>query len=174
LVDDLRIPDFMLDDKQQGLQFQFQDLPFGSGKTGHDCQLFIQVPVVRESGYYDRNIMPTLLLLSGLAISCLVRNFATDVASIQAMLTIAFVEIGIRLSIDSRLPSVGYPVKLQTLMTHCFWMLCALIFHSNVIFFLLKELHWDMYTTNCIDAVAAVVATLFIIRIAYVYYYCQR
>jgi hypothetical protein len=172
IVDHLRIPDFNFDEKE-GLQFHFQDLPFGTGKTGHDCQLLVQVPVVRESGYYDRNVMPTLLLLSFLAISCLVRNFVVDVTSIQAMLTIAFVEVGIRLSIDSRLPSVGYPVKLQTLMTECFWMLCTLIFQSNVVFFLLKQCNWNIMITNIVDIFAAVSATVFTLRIAYRYYYIR-
>ena len=39
------------------------------------------------------------------------RNFAGSAASTELVLSIAFVEFGIRLSIESRLPSAGHQIK---------------------------------------------------------------
>jgi hypothetical protein len=184
LVDHVRIPDFLHD---KTLQFAFVDVPVGSHASMYsnsigrnfsskkhtlpDRQLLVKVLVTRESAHYDRSIMPTLLLLNGLAVTSLIRNFDSATASTEIMLSIAFVEIGIRLSIDSHLPSVGYPIKMQRIMNQCFWMLCALVLESNLVFFLFHKRHWSMATIDRIDAVVGGVALLGTARIGYNYYY---
>ena len=167
IVDHVSIPDFSIESR--GLSFDFLPLPFGT--TGDfDDQLHVKLPVCRESGHYDKSIMPTLLLLNFLAITCLVRNFASATASTETMLSIAFVQVGIRLSIDSRLPSVGYQIKMQRTMNQCFWMLCGLVLESNIVFFLVSKLDWRISTTNWIDLVTALCAFPLAAYTGYSYY----
>lgn len=113
IVDHCTIPDFVYNPNE--LFFSFVPLYFGSGKhlTERDRYLEVQLPVYRSSGHYDRSIMPILALLNIVAITCLPRNFDSATASTETMLAIAFVQVGIRLTIDSRLPSVGYQIKIQ-------------------------------------------------------------
>lgn len=164
VVDHVSVPDFLHD--KDGLQFEFVPLSFGSG----DKCLHVKLNVVRDSGQYDKNIMPTLSLLNVVAISSITRNFASATASTEIMLGIAFVEIGIRLSIDSRLPSVGYQIKMQSILNQCFWMLCLLVLESNVVFFLVKKRGWKIAETDLVDLVAAVLALVYTIYITWYYY----
>ena len=85
------------------------------GGRGGELDVFLQVslPVFRQSGHYDKSILPVLVMLNIIAISCLARNFNSASASAELMLGIAFVQVGIRLTLDSRLPSVGYQIKMQ-------------------------------------------------------------
>mmetsp|Transcript_52973 Transcript_52973/g.158568 ORF Transcript_52973/g.158568 Transcript_52973/m.158568 type:complete len:245 (+) Transcript_52973:993-1727(+) len=163
-VDHVSVPDFLHD--KDGLQFEFVPLSFGSG----DKCLHVKLTVVRDSGQYDKNIMPTLALLNIVAVSCITRNFASATASTEIMLGIAFVEIGIRLSIDSRLPSVGYQIKMQRTLNQCFWMLCVLVLESNVVFFLVKKRGWEIEETDYVDLLAAIGALSFTVHITWSYY----
>lgn len=77
------------------------------------------------------------------------------------MLSIAFVQVGIRLTLDSRLPSVGYTIKMQKVMNCCFWLLSALVLESNIVFFLVTKMGWETSATDRIDLAAAFVALLY-------------
>jgi len=117
IVEYCTIPDFTYEPNE--LSFAFVPLLFGSGKrlTERDRYLQVELPVYRSSGHYDRSIMPILALLNIVAITCLPRNFDSATASTETMLSIAFVQVGIRLTIDSRLPSVGYQIKFQKVIS---------------------------------------------------------
>ena len=190
VVDHVTIPDFTYD--PNGLSFEFIPLTFGASTTTthhsttdhqyhhhhlhlhhhHQPDKYLQVtlPVVRLSGHYDYSIMPMLALLNLVAVTCIPRNFASATASTETMLSIAFVQVGIRLTIDSRLPSVGYEIKMQRVLNQCFWLLCALVVESNVVFFLVTKLDWQVARTDVYDFWAGVLALLYTAYILVSYY----
>ena len=118
VVDHCHVPDYGFD--PDGLDFQFRPLMHGSSSSGrrrkdqHQRDVYLQVtlPVHRQSGYYDKSILPMLVTLNIIAITCLTRNFASATAATEIMLSIAFVQVGIRLTLDNRLPHVGYQIKM--------------------------------------------------------------
>jgi hypothetical protein len=168
VVDHVAVPDFSHDEK--GLRFEFVPLKFGTQLTG-DVFLQVSLPVIRQSGHYDKSIMPLLAMLNIVAITCLPRNFDSATASTETILSIAFVQVGIRLVIDSRLPSVGYQIKMQRILNRCFWLLCFLVLESNVVFTLVTKLGWSILTTNWIDLVAAGISFMFTVHILVLYYW---
>ncbi|KAL7545839.1 hypothetical protein ACHAWF_009188 [Thalassiosira exigua] len=129
VVDHCHVPDFGFD--RDDLRFEFAPLNYGragassrSSPTarnkhgGRDAFLQVTLPVRRQSCYYDASVLPTLVVLNVIAITCLTRNFASATAATEIMLSIAFVQVGIRLTLDSRLPSVGYPIKVSFRTMH--------------------------------------------------------
>jgi len=177
VVDHVTIPDFNFDAKD--LSFTFPPLEYGARNntrkaTKKDQYLQVQLPVYRVSGHYDRSIMPILALLNVVAITCIPRNFSSATASTETLLSIAFVQVGIRLTIDSRLPSVSYPIKMQKILNHAFWMICALALESNVVFFLVIKRGWEIATTDVIDGISAIVALVYTGYILVLYYGGRR
>lgn len=173
VVDHVTIPDFTYD--PDGLLFEFSPLHFGARRQqaeerSSDNFLQVTLPVVRLSGHYDNSIMPMMALLNVVAVTCIPRNFSSSTASTETMLSIAFVQVGIRLSIDSRLPSVGYQIKMQRVMNQCFWLLCALVLESNIVFFLVTKRAWEVTTTDTYDFWTAIIALLYTVYIMVSYY----
>mmetsp|Transcript_8775 Transcript_8775/g.12780 ORF Transcript_8775/g.12780 Transcript_8775/m.12780 type:complete len:513 (-) Transcript_8775:8-1546(-) len=172
VLDHVYIPDFIYD--RNLLSFEFAPLTFGSDKLtvreGKDQYLQVSLPVQRVSTYYDQSVMPILALLNIVAISCLPRNFASATASTETILSIAFVQVGMRLTIDSRLPNVAYQIKIQKVLNRCFWLLCALAFETNVVFFLVKKKGWKIDTTDYIDLCSAILSLIYTFYILCIYY----
>jgi hypothetical protein len=170
VVDHATIPDFTFN--RNDLDFAFVPLSFGTGRNVHEQDIYLKVtlPVFRLATLYDRSIMPILALLNIVAISCIPRNFDSATASTETMLSIAFVQVGIRLTIDSRLPSVGYEIKMQKVLNQCFWLLCGLVLESNFTFFLVNKRGWQISDTDPFDAAAAVIALFYTTYILVIYY----
>lgn len=175
VVDHCHVPDFGFDPAD--LHFRFLPLTYGGWKKSdiggqQDRDVFLQVtlPVHRQSGHYDTSILPILVMLNIIAISCLIRNFGSASASTEIMLSIAFVQVGIRLTLDSRLPCVGYQIKMQRVMNCCFWLLCGLVIESNVAFFLVKKIGWEIDSTNRIDLATTLVALAYNVYIIAIYF----
>ncbi|KAL7530287.1 hypothetical protein ACHAXR_003405 [Thalassiosira sp. AJA248-18] len=195
VIDHCRVPDFCFDPSD--LRFQFIPLMFGGGGGGgggvgkkveekspstslthptwenNNRDVFLQVtlPVYRHSGHYDSSILPMLVMLNIIAITCLTRNFASATAATEIMLSIAFVQVGIRLTLDSRLPSVGYQIKMQKVMNCCFWLLSGLVLESNTVFFLVKKRGWEIADTDMIDLMTAGVALVYNVYIIVIYFH---
>lgn len=177
VIDHVSVPDFTCD--HDALQFEFVPLRFGlnhepsspTKRRDHDTYLQVTLPVRRQSAHYDTSIMPILAMLNIVAITCLPRNFSSATASTETILSIAFVQVGIRLTVDSRLPSVGYQIKMQTVLNMCFWLLCFLVLESNVVFVLVTKLGWQISTTDRIDIVAGTISFLYTIHILLFYYW---
>jgi len=171
VVEHCHIPDFGFDPSD--LCFRFLPLSYGGRKVAdaeRDVYLEVMLPCHRQSGHYDSSIFPMLFMLNVIAISCLTRNFGSASAATEIMLSIAFVQVGIRLTLDSRLPSVGYQIKMQKVMNGCFWLLCGLVLESNIVFFLVKKRGWEVATTDKIDLASGCVALVYNIYIALVYF----
>ena len=85
-----------------------------------------------------------------------------------------FLQVGIRLTLDNRLPSVGYQIKMQYVMNCCFWLLCGLVLESNVVFFLVRKRGWDEDITDRFDLAAACVALVYNAYIIMTYFRGKR
>mmetsp|Transcript_8095 Transcript_8095/g.11765 ORF Transcript_8095/g.11765 Transcript_8095/m.11765 type:complete len:450 (-) Transcript_8095:428-1777(-) len=153
-VDNLRIPEFMFDNAK-GLRFSFCPLKHGpGGRTNSDLCLEVKLRIYRESHYYDYNIMPLLGLLNLVAISTLFLEPQNFFQRALLILNIAFVEIGIRMTTDQRLPHASYQIKLQKILNEYFVGLLCLVLEGNLVY----VLHQNGFTTHVryCDLVAAV------------------
>lgn len=81
VVDHCHVPDFAFD--KTSLLFEFIPLMYGGWNySTKDRDVFLQVtlPVRRQSQHYDTSILPMLIMLNIIAITCLTRNFASAVS----------------------------------------------------------------------------------------------
>jgi hypothetical protein len=156
LVEHAFIPGFTFN-KTNGLVFEFVDHEVGSLEQ-RDQSLQVKLTVFRDSGHYDRNIMPLMGMLNIVAITCVPRHFAPNTGSIEQLLGIAFVEIGFRLVIDNQLPSVGYQIKMQRIMNECFWLLMCLAIECNICYILVEFRGWPRHSVVWIDLVVGIIA----------------
>mmetsp|Transcript_26857 Transcript_26857/g.41125 ORF Transcript_26857/g.41125 Transcript_26857/m.41125 type:complete len:433 (-) Transcript_26857:1201-2499(-) len=168
LVDQVSIPGFHY--KKDSLSFRFIPTRFGSVNQRADTCLEVKLTVFRDSGHYDKNIMPLMILLNIVAITCLPRHFSPNTGSTELMLSIAFVEIGFRLFIDGRLPSVGYQIKMQQILNRCFWLLMLLAIESNMVYILVTFFKWKREPTIWIDVFAGALALAYTIYM-FIWYY---
>jgi hypothetical protein len=156
-VDHMSIPEFMFN-KEQGLQFGLVPLNFGpGGRASSDTCLSVKLRVLRESGYYDNNIIPLLALLNLVAISTLALEPVDFFQRALLTLNIAFVEIGIRMTTDSHLPNVSYQIKMQKILNEYFCGLLFLVLEGNLVY----EMHRAGSTrTIYIDGIAAILTLM--------------
>ena len=70
------------------------------------------------------------------------------------ILAISFVEIGIRMTVDSRLPVVGYQIKMQWVLNNFFFGLLFLVLESSIAYLLQQHGHINKAIT--VDRFAAV------------------
>ncbi|KAG7367727.1 hypothetical protein IV203_030398 [Nitzschia inconspicua] len=92
-----------------------------------DYILRVSVTALRESGYYDQNIVPLVALLNVVAVSVLTFQDSDLFHRALITLNIAFVEMSIRMTADSHLPSVGYQIRLQRILNEWFVILMMLL-----------------------------------------------
>jgi hypothetical protein len=140
IVDHVKIPEFSFDPKHDFV-FEIAPLVYGpldetttaTTTSSHDECLQIRLRVRRHSGYYDKNIIPLLALLNVVGISTLTLEPLEFGSRGEIILGIAFVAIGIRLSVDSKLPNVGYQIKLQRILNRFFYTLLFMHIESSLI-----------------------------------------
>eukprot|EP00978_Attheya_sp_CCMP212_P016031 scaffold41696_cov53-Attheya_sp.AAC.2 len=170
MVDHVKVPSFTYD-KAKGLDFHFVPLGYGAGSTGDDelC-LEVKLKVYRESSYYDANIMPILVILDVVAVSFLWLDAEAFFQRGLLLLNIAFLEIGIRMTVDSYLPSVGYQIKMQTILNTFFYRLLCLTLESAGVYYLVTRNDWTNEEANRLDSVSAVAALLLTCVTLSVYY----
>jgi hypothetical protein len=154
VVDQVHIPGFHYN-RREGLQFAFVPLEYGPGgghiETSETC-LEVTLPVWRNSSYYDRNIMPLLGMLHLVAITITALEAENFFERALLTLNIAFVEIGMRMTADSKLPTASYQIKMQRILNEYFFGLLFLVLESMLVY----ELHNAGYRfTNTIDWMAA-------------------
>ena len=157
VVDHVKVPGFSCNKKK--LQFDVVPMDFG-GETEDmlpDQCLQVKLRVSRDSSYYDRNIIPLLATLNVVAISTIALTASKFGARGEMQLAISFVEIGIRMTLDSRLPIVGYQIKMQRVLNNCFYGLCFLTLESSCNY-LLFEYHPEY--TNDVDKITAALSLL--------------
>jgi len=168
LVDHVAVPGFRISDR--GLEFELAPIEHGNmsvstprvGVPGwnpkHDQEFCVRtkIRVKRNSSYYDRNIMPLLDILNLVSISILVSLDANNFFQRGLLcLNIAFVEVGLRTSLDARLPTVGYEIKMQKLLNSFFFSILYIVLESAAMKVLIENHHWPVERTRIIDRVVA-------------------
>ena len=175
LVDHVRVPGFQI--SERGLEFELAPLDYGKssnmrksvavGGSGNildaiknqqdqDFCVKAKIRVKRNSAYYDRNIMPLLDILNLVSISILVSMDANNFFQRGLMcLNIAFVEVGLRTSLDARLPTVGYEIKMQKLLNSYFFSILYIVLESAALKVLLENHDWPIRLTRIIDHMVA-------------------
>jgi hypothetical protein len=162
IVDQARLPGFDYN-KERGLEFQFCSLGHGTFDTpgaeaSHDMYLKVSLNVLRESGYYDNNIVPLLALMNVVAVSVL--TFEDTEFFYRALITlnIAFVEMGIRMTTDTHLPSVGYEIRLQRILNEFFVVLMMLVLEAMFVYVLRTYYNFSEGVTHVVDWIMAFLA----------------
>ena len=158
LLVDKQIPEFHYD--KDGLQFNLVKLEHGSAlQTTKDQDFYLQVSlrVERNSGYFDKNIMPLLSTLNLVSISILSLDADNFFQRALLSLNIAFVEVGIRMSLDAFLPSVGYQIKMQRILNFFFYSILAIVMESSILKFVLENNVVTISFTRWVDAMMAIV-----------------
>mmetsp|Transcript_14686 Transcript_14686/g.21692 ORF Transcript_14686/g.21692 Transcript_14686/m.21692 type:complete len:471 (-) Transcript_14686:382-1794(-) len=174
LVDHVKIPNFN-HDSQNALNFQFVPLGFGSSKEddSDEC-LEVKVHIYRESNYFDWNIMPMLATLDVVATALLLLDATSFFQRALLFLNITFVEIGIRMQLDSKLPNVGYQIKMQTILNNSFFRLLGLELESSMVYYLTHIRGWSVEHADIIDMIAASISLVHAIFMLHVYYKDKR
>jgi hypothetical protein len=171
LVDVVSIPEFSLcrkgTDDSGGLNFDFVPLQHGgAGGTGtkpfikevQDNYLQVHFNVQRDSSYYDKNIMPLLVVLNLVAVSITAGMEPQDFFE-RGLLTlnICFVQIGQRMSLDAKLPSVSYQIKMQRILNEYFLLLLFLVLEGMLVYVMNDHGH-SRTTLKVIDYLTSIFA----------------
>ena len=82
------------------------------------------------------------------------------------ILATAFVEIGIRMTVDSRLPVVGYQIKMQWVLNNFFFGLLFLVGESSIAY-LLNEYGYE--AVGLVDQCAALAEFLHMLFVLFIY-----
>lgn len=158
LVDHVKIPEFTA---KSELNFELSELKHGSYEPTsmikeQDFYLKVKLKVKRNSGYYDKNIMPLLSVLNLVSISILTLDADNYFQRTLMSLNIAFVEVGLRMALDNHLPSVGYQIKLQRILNFYFYSILSIALESSVLKFLIENGISSVGHTRKIDCVWAI------------------
>ena len=177
IVDHVKIPEFGFDKRGNDLVFEVVPLMYGPNSEDADepdeC-LQIGLHVRRDSGYYDNNIVPLLAMLNIVGVSTLTLDPSEFGSRGEIILAIAFVSIGIRLTVDSKLPNVGYQIKMQRILNRFFYTLLFLHLESSLVYYLCERQGWNPFVTNMINTLTMMFATLYTAFLLCEYYFMGR
>lgn len=156
----------------QDVQFDFVQLPLAARAISlslSDTCLQVTLKIQRESSYYDKNIVPLMTALNIAA--CFLLAMEPNMYGYRGdmFVSVAFVQIGARFTVDSRLPSIGDQIKMQVVMNHYFFGLMFLILSSFIVY----VLQLNQKPSGWIDVGAAVCELLHVTAILR-YYHRQR
>ncbi|KAL9190015.1 hypothetical protein ACHAXT_007226 [Thalassiosira profunda] len=177
IVDQARLPGFSFN-KDRGLDFQFCPLDHGAfdshaEKSREEC-LKVSLNVLRESGYYDHNIVPLLALMNIVAVSVL--TFKDSEFFYRALITlnIAFVAMGMRMTLDGHLPSVGYEIRIQRLLNEYFVVLMGLVLEAMFVYVLNVDFGVPSRVTKHLDWFTGILAVAHNVLTVWRYYGSKR
>lgn len=174
IVDQATIPGFR-HNRNRGLDFEFCCLEHGifdqhaHGESA-DRYLRVSLKILRESGYYDNNIVPILALMNVVAISVLTFDDTEFFYRGLITLNIAFVQMGMRMTTDNHLPMVDYEIRLQRILNEFFVVLMILVLEAMVVYVLTTYYNASPSWTKALDWIMGVVAVLHNIRLTMQYY----
>ncbi|KAG7349487.1 hypothetical protein IV203_012084 [Nitzschia inconspicua] len=168
IVNHVKVPGF--NHGKRDLEFEFLPLQFDAERDpmALDECLQVKLRVRRESSYFDRNIIPLLACLNTVAVSTLALRAKEFGARGEMILATSFVEIGIRMTVDSRLPVVGYQIKMQFVLNNFFFGLVFLVLESSLVYLL--EDGGYIHSAVLYDRMAAIAEVLHMIATLYIYY----
>lgn len=140
-----------------------------------DCCLEVSLRVARDSGYYDQNIMPLIVLLNIVAIVIPISMESSYFFQRGLLLlNITFVQIGIRMNVDKHLPSVGYQIKMQRIMNQFFFSLLFLVLESSLVYVLYDRHGWAVEVTDKIDMVVSGISLTHILATCCGFYWDKK
>ena len=106
-----------------------------------------------DKGYYDKNIMPLLSVLNLVSISILTLDADCYFQWGLMSLNIAFIEVGLRMSLDSHLPSVCCQIKLQWILNFFFYSILSIVLESCILRFPIENGICLVESTRKIDLI---------------------
>ena len=162
VVDHVRVPGFSCN--KNDLRFNVLPMEIG-GETEDmlpDLCLQVSLRVRRDSSYYDRNIIPLLAALNLVAISTIALTADKFGARGEMQLAISFVEMGVRMTLDSRLPIVGYQITMQQVLNGFFYGLLFLTLESSGNYLLFQNLP---EVTIVVDGATAILSFLHLLLV---------
>ena len=175
VVDHVQVPEFSFDHTRD-LSFEIIPLKYGpetgdEDTTSNDDEcLQVKLHVRRDSGYYDNNILPLLVMLNLSGIATLTLDPLEFGNRGETLLAIAFVSIGLRLSVDSKLPNVAYTIKMQNILNSFFYTLLVLHMESSLVYYLIKRRDWTLAQTNWINNGTMVLSLLYTVALCAHYF----
>jgi hypothetical protein len=143
------------------------------GETS-DQYLKVSLNILRESGYYDNNIVPILALMNVVAISVLTFDDTEFFYRALITLNIAFVQMGMRMTADNHLPMVEYEIRLQRILNEFFVVLMMLVLEANLVYVLTTYHDVPRRGTKALDWITGTLAILHNIRLTFRYYNSKR
>ena len=87
------------------------------------------------------------------------------------MLNKSFTEIGMRMTVDSKLPRVGYQIKMQRILNWFFISLLFVVMESSALYFAITRYNFSIKSADKIDLVLAIFLFLYTLFIFISYYY---
>ena len=169
VVDHVQVPEFTFD-KTRDLSFAIMPLKYGPVAGDGDECLQVTLHVRRDSGYYDNNIMPLLVMLNLSGVATLTLDPLEFGNRGEILLAIAFVSIGLRLSVDSKLPNVAYTIKMQKILNRFFYTLLILHMESSLVYYLIKRRGWPLAHTARINTGTMILALLYTLALCVNYF----
>jgi uncharacterized membrane protein len=115
-----------------------------------------------------------LALLNVVAVSVLVLKDTEFFQRGLITLNIAFVEMGIRMTTDAHLPSVGYEIRLQRVLNEFFVVLMFLVLEASGVYALRSYYHVSSNWTLLVDILTAVLALAHNVYTVVNYYQSKR
>lgn len=178
IIDQARLPGFIYN-KERGLDFQFRKLDHGifdqyRPGDSRDDYLKVSLNVLRTSGYYDKNITPLLAMLNIVAVSVLTFEDTQFFHRGLITLNIAYVEMNIRMTADSHLPSVGYQIRLQSVLNEFFIVLMVLVLEAMGVYVLRTYYDYSPHFTWNVDWITGILAVSHTIYTVDSYYRAKR
>jgi len=173
LVNLLRVPGFVYN---RGLE-----VGMIQANEGAASEIFVvaKLTIARESGFYDTNIVPLLCMLTVAAVCTLSLGPKFFPARGIMLLSIAFLQIGLRMTMEPRLPDVGYEINIQQVMREFLMTILIMVIESGLVFYLsngglsfISEINQDkvLLYGRIIDLVTAIFVILRIVLLAGFYY----
>jgi len=150
VVDHVQVPEFSFDHTKD-LSFEIIPLKYGPDEMDNDECLQVKLHVRRDSGYYDNNILPLLAMLNISGVVTLTLEPLEFGSRGEILTAIAFVSIGLRLSVDTKLPNVAYTIKMQTILNRFFYTLLVLHMESSLVYYLASRRGWPLEDTAKIN-----------------------
>jgi len=93
------------------------------------------IPIRRYHTTINKEVMTPLLYLHFLAILSRVLPIEEVASRVSTLLSIAFVEIGVKFILDRKLPTVNYPILIQRMVNASFYSLLLLGIESYLLYF---------------------------------------
>jgi len=116
-------------------KLKFEKKSVSGGRLVQDHFVRFSIKARRNHTYFNQNVLTPLLFLHLVAVLSLVVPIEELKTRIAILLAVAFLEIGLRLGFDSRLPKVAYSILIQKLVNYLLYALLLLAVESSLLYF---------------------------------------